>query len=126
MCTGYNQQGKFNKENTSNDDTTYPVSVYENEWDKQGHVKVHYIGYGCQYDEWREPEGLVHLDSPCVVSEKYDFHQELALQIKSALIASHKSNPSVKIVMPFDKASFLWRISIPRLCIQVNKPSYVV
>lgn len=97
---------KVLKENISYDDTLYPVSVYENECDDQGRVKVHYIGYGSEYDEWREPTGLVHLDSPCVVSEKYDFHQELALRIKSALIASRKSNPSVKIIMPFDKHVF--------------------
>ena len=54
--------------------------------------------------EWHTE--LVHLDSPCVVSEKYDFYQELALQIKSALIGSHKSNPSVKIIMPCDKHVF--------------------
>lgn len=97
---------KVLKESTPYDDTLYPVSVCENERDEQGRVKVHYIGYGAEYDEWREPSGLVHLDSPCVASEKYDFHQELALRIKSALIPSRKSNPSVKIVMPFDKHVF--------------------
>ena len=82
------------------------MSLYENERDEQGRVKVHYIGYGSEYDEWREPAGLIDLDSPCMVSEKYDLHQELALRIKSALTASRKSNPSVKIIMPFDKHVF--------------------
>ena len=97
---------KVSKKNISCDDTLYPVSVCENEQDNQGRVKVHYIGYGSEYDEWREPAGLVHLDSPCVVSERYDLHQELALWIKSALTASRKSNPSVKIIMPFDQRVF--------------------
>lgn len=97
---------KVLKGNTSHDDTLYPVSVCENEQDEQGRVKIHYIGYGSEHDEWKEPAGLVHLDSPCVVSERYDLHQELAIRIKSALIASRKSNPSVKIIMPFDQCVF--------------------
>ena len=109
---------KVPKKNTSCDDTLYPVSVCENEQDDQGHVKVHYIGYGSEYDEWREPAGLVHLASPCVISERYDLHQELALRIKSALTASRKSNPSVKIIMPFDQCVFLY--------IQINKSQIIL
>ena len=90
---------KVLKRNTSYDDTIYPVSVYEDEWDEQGRIKVH-------HDEWKEPAGLIDVDSPCAISEKYDLHQELALRIKSALLASRKSNPSVKIIMPFDKHVF--------------------
>ena len=94
------------KDCTSCDDTIYPVSVYENEQDEQGRVKVHYIGYGSQYDEWKEPARLLHVDSPCAISEKFDLHQELALRIKSALLPSRKSNPSVKLIMPFDQKVF--------------------
>lgn len=44
--------------------------------------------------------------SPCILSEKYDFYQDLALRIKSNLKASRKSNPCVKILMPFDESTF--------------------
>ena len=108
MCTLHRLKStkQPHKENTSYDDTIYPISVNEKEQDEHGRIKIHYIGYGSEYDEWREPAGLIHLDSPCLVLEKYDLYQELALRIKSALIPSRKSNPSVKIVMPFDKHDF--------------------
>jgi len=89
------------------DDTLYPVSVISSEQDSQGRVKVHYIGYGTEFDEWRNPTGLLSLESPCDSSEKYDLHQDLALRIKAALSSSRKSNPVVKIAMAFDKETFL-------------------
>ena len=67
---------------------------------------IHYIGYDSEYDEWREPEDLVQLGSPCVMSEEYDLHQNLALKIKSLLVSSRRSYPVSRIDMPFDKATF--------------------
>lgn len=89
------------------DDALYPVSVVSNEQDSQGRVKVHYIGYGTEFDEWRNPTALIPIESPCDTSEKYDFHEDLALRIKAALTSSRKSNPVIKIAMPFDKQTFL-------------------
>ena len=82
------------------DDTLYPVIV-TNQYDKWDRVRIHYIGYGQEYDEWREPAGLVQLSSPCAFNET--LHQELAWEIRST---SQKSDPSVKITMPFDKHVF--------------------
>ena len=126
MCTLHRLKStkQPHKENTSYDDTIYPISINEKEQDEHGRIKIHYIGYGSEYDEWREPAGLIHLDSPCSVLEKYDLYQELALRIKSALIPSRKSNPSVKIVMPFDKHDFCEGLA--PLCVQINKTSYRV
>jgi len=49
---------------TELDDTLYPVTV-SNQVDKNGQVRIHYIGYGQEFDEWREPAGLVELSTPC-------------------------------------------------------------
>jgi len=87
------------------DDTLYPVIV-TNQYNKQGHVRIHYVGYGNEYDEWRVLEGLVQLSPPCVFNETYDLHQELAWEIRSTLTSSQKSDPSVKITIPFDKQFF--------------------
>ena len=47
----------------------------------------------------------MELPSPCLASETYDLHQDLALNIKCALSSKRKSNPTVKLVMPFDKVN---------------------
>ena len=87
-------------------DNLYPISVLDDEHDSKGRIRIHYIGYGHEFDEWREPTELVNVASPCVLSEKYDLHQDLALRIKSTLTASRKSNPCIKILMPFDELVF--------------------
>ena len=38
--------------------------------------------------------------------EEYDFYQELAMRIKSTLLAKRKANPVTRIDMPFDRAAF--------------------
>ena len=87
---------------TELDDTLYPFMVF-NQVDKNSCVRIHYIGYGQEFDEWREPAGLVELSTPCTYNETYDLQQELAWEIKSTLTSSRKSNPSVSITMPLDK-----------------------
>ena len=88
------------------DDSLYPISVQGDKRDSEGRVKVHYIGYGHEFDEWRKPLELINVESSCVLSEKYDFYEDLALHIKSTLMGSRKSNPCVKISMLFDKQIF--------------------
>ena len=83
--------------------TQYPVSMYENKQDKQGRVKVHYIG---KYDERKEQARLLQVDSPCAISEKFDLHHGLPLRIISFLLPSRKFNPSVKLIIPFNQTVF--------------------
>ena len=61
------------------DDSLYPISVLGDERDSKVRVKIHYIGYGNEFDEWRQPLELVSLESPCVLSEKYDFYEDLSI-----------------------------------------------
>lgn len=86
-------------------------------------MKIHYVGFGSEYDEWKDPTEFVDITSPCVLSEKYDFHQDLALRIKSTLITSgtRKSNPCVRIVMPFDEKTFMEGLALQGYINDTNK-----
>ena len=85
------------------DDALYPVTVLpRRSHTNPGRVMIHYTGYGSEYDEWRESEDLVQLGSPCVMSEKYDLHQDLALKIKSLLVSSRRSSPVSRIDIQSD------------------------
>ena len=90
----------------SDSDKLYPISVLEH--NSKGNVKIHYVGYGSEHDQWRDAAELFDIESPCVLSERYDFHQDLALRIKSSLTTSgtKKSNPCINISMPFDEKEF--------------------
>uniref|UniRef100_A0A1X7SIF6 Tudor-knot domain-containing protein n=1 Tax=Amphimedon queenslandica TaxID=400682 RepID=A0A1X7SIF6_AMPQE len=82
-------------------------------------VKVHYIGYGKKFDEWKERSELVLLDpgasdattsltdeTSSAVYQPFSLYRELANKIKSSLQSSRKDSPSVKIDMTFDKLLF--------------------
>lgn len=96
---------KAAKSRTGQNNTLYPVAVLP-ERCTDNRLLIHYIGYGSECDEWRQPEDLVELESPCVTSEEHDFHQDLALKIKSLLVGHRKSNPVSRIEMTFDKVTF--------------------
>uniref|UniRef100_A0A1X7UR53 Tudor-knot domain-containing protein n=1 Tax=Amphimedon queenslandica TaxID=400682 RepID=A0A1X7UR53_AMPQE len=64
-------------------------------------VKVHYIGYGKKFHEWKERSELVLFDPGAS-----DAITELANKIKSSLQNSRKDSPSVKIDMTFDMLLF--------------------
>ena len=44
-------------------DELYPIEIVERD-DEQGKVKVHYLGYGECYDEWKPLEEIVPLPTP--------------------------------------------------------------
>ena len=44
-------------------DELYPIEIVERD-DEQGKVKVHYLGYGERYDEWKSLEEIVPLPTP--------------------------------------------------------------
>jgi len=87
---------------------------------QEGIVKVRYIGYGREYDEWRLEGEVVDLNEessssnskagdaqfrgpvPCRIS----VYEELAFKIKTLLTSSCKGDPYCRIIMPFDQVSF--------------------
>ena len=93
---------------TGNDDL-YKIRVVEERGDK---VKVHYVGYGRKYDEWKKRDELVVLDHESVESSEDSDDEEayvplslyiiLANRIKLSLSSNRRSAPSVRIDIPFD------------------------
>ena len=63
------------KENSSDSDKLYRLTVVEDE--ANGMVKVHYIGYSHEYDEWRSNEDIVELNVEDESSfDEQDSHDE--------------------------------------------------
>ena len=87
-------------------DRLYPLEVIAKDGDR---VKVHYIGYSSQYDEWRQSSELETLSprsgQQLELYQPFELHQELAYSIKLALVGSRK-DPDVRIEMPFDLLLF--------------------
>ena len=93
----------------------YRLRVLEEDGDS---VKVSYIGYGSQYDEWRPRTEVVLLDgnedssdeSECDISlapvKPFCLYKELACRIKSLLLSYRKGDPVCCITMSFDSIYF--------------------
>jgi len=79
----------------------YPISILETRGDR---VKIHYIGYGNEYDEWRKSNEIE--TSACSATDGYDLHSTLAGRIKATLNGQRKSSPRIRVVMPFDESTF--------------------
>ena len=84
------------------DTKLYDVEVIEEDGAR---VKVHYIGYGSELDEWKpreevtlKPQDIMHTD----------FHPltELACQIKKSLLPSKHEDPTVRIQVPGSREAF--------------------
>jgi len=123
------QKRKVMKRTEEPDDrqsTLYRLSIVE-ENRQEGLVKVRYVGYGEEYDEWRLKSEIVNLSSEeegssCDSDEPVQFtrnfrgplqsqcsvsqFEELAYRIKALLTSSRKGDPSCRIIMPFDQVSF--------------------
>lgn len=83
-------------------DKLYPITVVETNGDQ---VKIHYEGYGEEYDEWRSRSDIVEPMKP-EMYKPYDPHQELAYQIKLSLDSRGRRDPEARIELPFDKLVF--------------------
>ena len=68
---------------SDNDDggALYPISHVDRD---DIRVLLHYVGYDSHFDERREERDLVNMPSPCLTTECYDLHQDLALKIKTS------------------------------------------
>ena len=90
----------------------YPVDVLER--GAGGRVKVHYIGYKNNYDEWKDETELETIEEDCEESEPsvtellepYSLYKDLGVKIKKALSCNRTTSPQIKLVMPFDILMF--------------------
>ena len=87
------------------EDKLYPVEVTERALNR---VKIHYIGYGSDDDEWRDADDIVDLTQPRFLTTVpgFSLYGQLASKIKNSLKSSRKSNPEVRIDIEFDKDLF--------------------
>ena len=97
----------------------FPVEIVEKEAESR-RVKVHYVGYGDNFDEWKDESELEMLDrdeeqtgekeplmSPFQSSvEHYCLFKDLSIKIKRALGCNRKASPEAKIAMSFDVLLF--------------------
>ena len=89
-------------------DKIYPVTIVEQDSDK---VKVHYIGYSSDYDEWKNEDELIEEGGGPSLEiqatyQPYSLYYCLRLRVKQALASGRKSSPVIKIVMNFDPVLF--------------------
>ena len=75
-------------------------------------VKIHYVGFSSDWDEWRYEEELESQDDSdhCTTSvepyQPYSIYSCLRVRVKLALNCGRKVSPVVKISMPFDVIQF--------------------
>ena len=92
----------------------FSVEVVEKQ---DSRVKVHYIGYSNDFDEWKDESEVevVAVDSEdlevltvdkSTVYKPFSVYDELRIKIKRTLSCNRKVSPSIKITMPFDLVLF--------------------
>ena len=87
-------------------DELYPIEIVERDT-INSRVKIHYIGYSTNEDEWRNAAEILDFTPPKpLISPTFSLYQELALKIKRSLQGSRKASPEVKIEMDFDNIIF--------------------
>lgn len=101
-------------QNSEEENKLYRLKVLEEDLNNNL-VKVRYIGYSSEYDEWRLRDEIVDLSDDSSENDCTDFpasiqhfclFQELALRIKSLLSSNRKGDPICRIIMSFDSISF--------------------
>ena len=111
-----NKTHRRDKNGSLLDSTLYRLKILEEDEVKR-RVKVRYIGYSDEYDEWRRIDEIVSIedenDSDLAPSEpsptasmKFCLFDELACRIKSLLFSSRKASPICSIVLSFDPLHF--------------------
>ena len=118
------------KVNSSDSDKLYRLTVVEED-EANGMVKVRYIGYSREYEEWRSKEDIVELNvedessfdeqdghdesntipaAPFSTNhqslKQFCLYDELASRIKSLLLSHRKGDPICRINMSFDTIYF--------------------
>ena len=94
------------KRKKDSDAELYPIEIMERDT-VNARVKIHYIGYSANEDEWRDASDIVDFTPPKpLISPTFSLYQELALKIKRTLQGSRKASPEVRIEMDFDNIIF--------------------
>ena len=86
------------------------------------HIKIHYDGYGSDFDEWRDENDIETIDQDISNSDEvgggsvlgsipqyyqsFSLYGDLRNRIKRSLKCSRKGLPMVKIIMSFDPLLF--------------------
>lgn len=111
---------KSSQESSSFTNELYRLKIIDSD-ENSGRVKVRYIGYGEDYDEWRLLEDIIELGNDSssgdegaevVATEvatrvgKFCLYEELAYRIKSLLYSTRTGNPVCRIIMGFDVVYF--------------------
>jgi len=99
-------------------DTLYHLSIVQRK-PEEGLVKVRYVGYGREFDEWRVEGEVINLSEEesdsdeggyagfrCPISCQMTVFNDLVYRVKSLLTSNRKGDPTCRIVMPFDQVSF--------------------
>ena len=89
----------------------FPVKIVDKEPVRR-RIKVHYIGYGVKYDEWKNKTKIEVLDNyePLtketelttpfqILKEHYSLFKDPGVKIKRALSCNRKTSAKAKIVM---------------------------
>ena len=94
----------------------YPVIVAARKSDgDDAKVKIHYVGYSSDFDEWRDEQELESLEEegyeevqPTTASsyQPYTIHKALRVRVKQALTCGRKTSPNIKITISFDLIQF--------------------
>ena len=104
------------------DSTVYRLNILEED-ESRGLVKISYIGYGSEWDEWRRREDIIELDDEdagdqddhsmdcCAMRQSLqmsplNLYEQLATNIKAQLVSYRKRNPYSRISMNFDSIYF--------------------
>lgn len=98
-----------------NNDEFYRLRVIDEDTESSL-VKVSYVGYGSDFNEWIARDAIVELSDgdsdddlgqrPCGIIGRFCLFEELAGRIKDLLNSSRKGNPVCRIVMSFDRITF--------------------
>ena len=91
---------------STKNDKFYELEIIEEDEYTGWVKKVHYIGYGTECNEWREKSDIVVTKHQEDTYVPFHLHNELAYQIKLALNSSSRSDPEVRIEIPFDHFLF--------------------
>lgn len=112
VCVKNSKKARTPMKQPKLDKDLFPIEVVDEDSTR---YKVHYVGYGTSYDEWKEkgdivctcvPEDTEDSEDPEPMIQRFSLYGELATKIKLALNSSRKGSPFIKIDMPFDKLEF--------------------
>ena len=96
---------RLGRRQTESKNKFYEIEIIE----KRGsQVKVHYIGYGSEYDEWKEESEVVYSKSSFPLDDENQSISpltELTCAMKKKLLPSRSEDPDVRIQISCDVAS---------------------